>query len=125
MFEPVAQDVRAVDYQESDMSAATFTREAIVGPAPRVSTTGGQWPQRGRVRPASARVGPIRTSSARACALPGVGTSVGLSDRSLLAIMVGVVLVFLFGFVIMVQGFWVASQAPEVPAQQRAVVTLG
>lgn len=95
------------------MSAATFTREAVVGPAPRV--------RHPRTSPQTRRL----ATGARACSLPGVGVSSGLSDRSLLAVMVAVVLVFLFGLVVLVQGFWVASQAPAPTVAQAGIVTLG
>ncbi|MGA4668270.1 hypothetical protein ACPCG0_00475 [Propionibacteriaceae bacterium Y1923] len=120
------------------MSAATLTREtgAAVRPA-RVRLT---QPSAQPSAPASPRRRPARpatASSVRACSMPPAArpnaampntamprTATGPSDAGLLAIMVAVALVFLFGLVVLVQGFWAVSQPTEAPAAQPVVVGL-
>lgn len=94
------------------MSAATFTREAIVGTAPRVAPA-----PRVAQRPTAA-------GSARACvvARPAANAQ-GLSDHGLMAIMVSIALVFLFGAVVLVQGFWAVSQTPSSTTQESVIIT--
>lgn len=100
------------------MSAATVTRGAIVNPA-RATTTR----RPANPRPAQQRYAPAVAGNARACVVARPAEmSQQLSERGLLAIMVGVALVFLFGLVVMVQGFWAVSQAPEASPQQPAIV---
>ncbi|MGD8213859.1 hypothetical protein [Aestuariimicrobium sp. Y1814] len=103
------------------MSAATLTREtgAAVRPA-RVRLT---QPMAQPSTQASPRRRPARlatASSVRACSVPRAAS--GPSDASLLAIMVAVALVFLFGLVVLVQGLWAVSQPTEAPAAQPVVV---
>ena len=117
------------------MSAVTFTRQSISVPNPRVTTArraatvGLQVPTHipARTNPVPAPAIGQRlpeVGHARACAVPRAQLSQGLTDRSLLAIMVVMALVFLFGLVVMVQGFWIAGQPPAAASTQPAAITV-
>lgn len=111
------------------MSAATLTREAITGsrrftpvvPRPQ-SEPGIAQPSQGRATsPSLVRPVPTARAQVRSCTVAS-GATAGLGDRSLLAIMMTVALVFLFGLVVLVQGFWSVSQAPEAISDQPVVI---